>query len=87
MVQWGSHMAAGDLRLELAGPVNWNGDGKLRMLPLTAASGSYADLIIAETGSVAPGSPFTLTVSTQATVVTRSGQIGRGLYLPLLLSQ
>lgn len=86
-VHWGSHAATGDLRLELAGPVNWSGDGKLRMLPLTASGGSYSDLIVAETASIAPGSPFTLTVSTQATVVTQSGQIGRGLYLPLLLSQ
>ncbi len=86
-VQWGSHVATGDLRLELVGPVTWNGNGKLRLLPLTASSGSYSDLIVADTGSVVPGSPFTVTVSTLAQVVTRSGQIGRGLYLPLLLSQ
>lgn len=86
-VLWGGHTVGGNLRLELAGPVNWSGDGKLRMLPLTTSGGFYSDLIVAETVAIAPGSPFTLTVSTQATAVTRSGQIGRGLYLPLLLSQ
>lgn len=86
-VQWGSHTASGDMLLELAGPVTWSGAGKTRMLPLTASGGSYSDLIVVETAGAAPGSPFTVTVSTQATSVTRPGQIGRGLYLPLLLSQ
>ena len=87
IVSWGNQPIAGVLRLELAGPVRWHDDGRVRELPLIAAGGSHNDTIVAADTPAPAGEPFSLTVSTQGASQIWSGRMGNGLYLPLLLSQ
>jgi hypothetical protein len=82
-IAWGNQDTPDQLRLQLTGPVSFDAGKQEQAISLLENNGGFTTAVQASM-PVQAGAVFTLTAQTRLSAETRSGEIVRLVYLPLI---